>query len=193
MIKLRWLFVFMLMTILFNNKAMAQWTPQPSGLPTGISVFSFHPVDPNTIWAIGLSYSRPSQGFLKSVDGGKTWRVRTIPNASGLWFGSIFARDSSTAWISTVDFNCTLIANILKTSDGGNTWVKQTTAFPASGGCPNWVYFFDANNGVSMGDPTNGYFEIYTTTNSGDNWTRVSKDQTSTQLTLTSIKLIKAL
>jgi photosystem II stability/assembly factor-like uncharacterized protein len=35
------------------------------------------------------------------------------------------------------------------------------------------VYFFDTNNGVAMGDPRGGYWEIYTSTNGGSQWTRV--------------------
>ncbi|MCB2410596.1 T9SS type A sorting domain-containing protein [Hymenobacter lucidus] len=64
---------------------------------------------------------------------------------------------------------------ILRTTDGGNVWTKTTTAsqFVAPVGFANWVYFFDANNGVSLGDPRNGSFEIYTTSNGGTSWTRV--------------------
>src|SRR5205085_8428842 len=36
----------------------------------------------------------------------------------------------------------------------------------------NIVYFWDANNGMCMGDPTGGYFEIYTTSDGGTNWSR---------------------
>ncbi|MEA3445718.1 MAG: T9SS type A sorting domain-containing protein, partial [Bacteroidota bacterium] len=36
---------------------------------------------------------------------------------------------------------------------------------------------WDANTGFCAGDPNNGYFEIYTTTNGGTNWTRVAQNQ----------------
>jgi photosystem II stability/assembly factor-like uncharacterized protein len=63
---------------------------------------------------------------------------------------------------------------VFKTTDGGTTWTKQITAFPGSGGHPNVIHFFDANNGVCAGDPNNGYWQIYTTTDGGTYWTRVA-------------------
>ena len=35
------------------------------------------------------------------------------------------------------------------------------------------MHFWDSRNGVCVGDPNGGYFEIYTTTDGGANWTRV--------------------
>ena len=60
-----------------------------------------------------------------------------------------------------------------KTTDGGLTWDKQETAFPGFNGNPIVIHFFDSNNGVCVGDPNNGYWAIYTTTNGGTNWIRV--------------------
>jgi len=62
---------------------------------------------------------------------------------------------------------------ILGTTDGGLTWTQDPTSFKTAGGWPDFIHFFDANNGVCVGDPTNGYFEIYTTSNAGASWSRV--------------------
>jgi len=65
---------------------------------------------------------------------------------------------------------------ILKTVDGGVNWTWQPSAvFAAPAGFPNMVYFWDANNGMCMGDPNGGYFEIYTTADGGTNWVRTAQ------------------
>lgn len=73
-------------------------------------------------------------------------------------------------------FTCTSGGKILKTTDGGTTWNWQSTAtFDAPAGFPNMVHFFNANNGICMGNPNGGYFEIYKTNNGGTNWVRTSQ------------------
>jgi hypothetical protein len=63
---------------------------------------------------------------------------------------------------------------IYKTTDGGATWARQTTAaFSNAASFPNVVYFWDQNLGFCMGDPINGEFEIYTTDDGGTTWTLV--------------------
>jgi hypothetical protein len=62
---------------------------------------------------------------------------------------------------------------IAETTNGGTTWsIANSPDYSAS-----WLdfdYFFDANNGVSVGDPnTSHVFGIYTTSNAGASWTAV--------------------
>ena len=69
---------------------------------------------------------------------------------------SVSAVDENNAWaVGTSN-------KILRTTDGGKTWVQQT--------CPNATYrnvlFFDLNNGFCTGGYT-----VYKTTNGGTNWT----------------------
>src|SRR5690606_14506928 len=53
------------------------------------------------------------------------------------------------------------------------TWTLQPSGITA-GSFINSVHFFDAQNGVILGDQDEqGYFEIYTTANAGVTWTRV--------------------
>ncbi len=90
--------------------------------------------------------------------------------------GQVFANNYSpfpTYDYTFETFSCSTVGKILKTTDGGVNWNWQSTAlFAAPAGFPNMVYFFDANNGICMGDPNGGYFEIYTTTDGGTNWIR---------------------
>ena len=115
----------------------------------------FSAVSENVCWGINTKNNQ----YVRTTDGGTNWTVATIDSASGSSGSSIFALDANTAWVAMNNANY----GIFKTTDAGSTWTKQTTAFPGTGGQPNDVHFFDANNGVCEGNPRNGYWEIYTT------------------------------
>ena len=62
---------------------------------------------------------------------------------------------ASTAWVALNRFSFGE-AVIVKTGDGGTTWVEQTTAFPNLDSFVNVVHFFDENDGVALGDVRGG-------------------------------------
>lgn len=157
----------------------AQWVAQTSSIAVNHYAQFVSAVDNDVCWALisdQFSQLTPVQEFVKTVDGGQTWIPGFINNATGLAPSSIFALNADTAWVAM--FNPAGGANagrILRTDDGGVTWTHQTTAlFNTNGNFPNWVYFWDENNGVCHGDPTGGYMEIYTTTDGGNNWVRTA-------------------
>jgi len=94
-----------------------------------------------------------------------------VPGSYNL--SSLFAFDANKAWATMWSWQ--MNGGLLETSDGGLTWTQDPNAFKTETGgiAPEFVYFFDANHGVSVGDPNDGYFEIDTTTNAGGTWTRV--------------------
>jgi photosystem II stability/assembly factor-like uncharacterized protein len=153
----------------------AQWIPQPSNLTAGWYVQFLDAVDSNVVWGLAAdpaSQLTPVQEFTKTVDGGNLWIANPISNAAGLSPSGIFGLNADTAWVAMFDGTAGG-GKILKTTDGGINWTWQQTAlFAAPSGFPNFVYFFDADNGICMGDPTSGYMEIYTTTDGGSNWIR---------------------
>ncbi len=137
-----------------------------------------HIVDENIVWAVGYDGSGgllPVQEFTRTTDGGETWEADVITSAPEEGDSAmIFALDENTAWIPihTGDPQ-----GIWKTSDGGDTWVRQDTAnFSGDGAFPNIVYFWDENNGWCQGDAVDGYFEMYTTSDGGENWVRVPEE-----------------
>jgi hypothetical protein len=80
------------------------------------------------------------------------------------------AVDAQHAWIIVDD-----AANgggVYATIDGGTNWSNQPSAFGSSGE-PRFVKSFDTLNGLAVGNPNGGYWEIYTTSNGGGTWTRV--------------------
>ncbi len=155
------------------------WEPQKLNYTGPHSSFSVSMVDENVAWTIGVTgdfsvtpwiagSDFAQNDFAKTVDGGQTWTVGTYPN-SGIGIPSnIAAFDENTAWIAYQDF-----ANgpkILKTTDGGLTWIEQNH------GITSWVghvYFWNSVNGLALGDVANGSIEIYTTGAGGQIWVKV--------------------
>ena len=167
----RFLLIYTLVGFLTQTLTAQPWMLQQAiGLPNSLNpTVAFSAVDDNTCWGFNSANSQ----FLRTTDGGTNWTVSTITGAAGLKGSGISALDANTAWIIMIDPSNTTSGGIFKTTDGGLNWVKQTTAFQGTGGHPNVIHFFDADNGVCVGDPRNGYWEIYTSTNGGSDWTRI--------------------
>ena len=175
-------YFFILSFTLGSFYTHAQWITQSTGFASVSAIASVSTVNSTTAWALAVdpTGTTPVQDFTRTIDGA-AWTMGTVattggPNkAAGLDAANIFALDANTAWVSMFDNGGTLGGGIFKTTNGGATWAKQTSAsFAAPMGTPNFVYFFDANNGVCMGDSNTGSWEIYTTINGGTNWARVS-------------------
>lgn len=156
--------------------SFAQWVPQSTQLQIGYTPDYIDAIDANTCWAVCTNdggQTVPSDQFCRTTDGGATWSAGTIPNAAGLIPACITAIDANTAWVCM--WNAAGgTGKVFGTTDGGATWTHQATAaYAGAAAFPNIIHFWDANNGVTMGDPNGGYFEIYTTTDGGTTWTRV--------------------
>jgi len=157
---------------------VAEWISQSSGFPTPSRAITYmSAVDSNIVWGTASDANNITgacSDFAKTVNGGTVWRPGTITNTTGLASAMIFALDTSTAYAAMFKVSGTKPMGIYLTSDGGTTWARQTTAaYSNSASFPDVVHFFDANNGVAIGDPINGKFEIYTTTDGGTNWTLI--------------------
>lgn len=174
-----------LLSILLVSSFVANaqfWTEKATGFTTpNRTLSSISIVDANIIWAIALDNSAlpdyTIKEFTKSTDGGETWTYGAInlgANTAGLGITSISAISNQIAWISAAP-DVSDLGGVWKTTDGGLTWIQQTTALfnnPVES-YTSFVHFWDASNGVSGGDTENGTFEIYTTSDGGNNWNRV--------------------
>ena len=84
------------------------------------------------------------------------------------------ALDANTAWLVAYPNAAGQTGGIWITSNGGTSWTRQNSAtYNAAASFTNVVHFWDANVGFCQGDPINGDFELYTTTNGGATWTAV--------------------
>lgn len=169
----------------FSSFGQNFWTSKATTFPeTSRGVNDISIVDDNVVWI--KSYDGTQGGgtnnvrqYAKSIDGGNTWTSGNVNlgiSQSLLSVSSISAISASTAWVTAYSTNsAAVLGGVWKTINGGTSWIKQTTALfnNTADSFTNLVYFWDANNGFCQGDPTGGYFELYTTTNGGTTWTRV--------------------
>ena len=166
------------MSVLTLN-AQDFWTeiapfPASNLCPKQISI-----VDNNNVWAFAnRDTSITNDKWCISTDGGFTWQNGTfnlgVPNLN---VSSIFGMTAAKAYVTVSDFNPSISSNnsgVWMTQDSGATWVNQSSAlFNNYDSFPNFIHFFNQDNGIVVGDPLNGVFEVYTTNNGGNNWVAV--------------------
>ncbi len=177
--------ILLFASFLVGISAQAQyWTEYATSQPaasTGMRSISI--VDDNVTWlsmSCGTTGCTTIRRYSKTADGGLTWSTGVVdlgPTSANLEIANIHGSSIDVAYASVFP-KAGDPGGVYKTIDGGTTWTKQATAsFNDPASFTNLVHFFDANNGVCMGDATGtfpaSYFEIYTTTNGGTNWTRV--------------------
>ncbi len=111
-------------------------------------------------------------------DGGVTWTAYdpvSLPGAVNLGISMVYPTSPSTAYIAGYKRSFGN-GGVWKTTDAGANWVKSSTNTMYSNAASfcNLVFFYDDNNGFCQGDPINGEFEMYTTTDAGATWTPIS-------------------
>lgn len=167
--------------IALSVNAQAQfWSEVDSDFPvesTGISRFDI--VDESIAWGIGYNGINPDnniQQFSITTDAGLTWNAGSINIGNvGLGIGDIAAINDQIALIAVYPRNAGQQGGVWKTTDAGATWNKATTTeFTATNSFANTIHFFDASNGVVMGDPINNNWEIYTTNDAGATFSRIA-------------------
>jgi photosystem II stability/assembly factor-like uncharacterized protein len=172
-----------LLALLGAFSSEAQWVKQRLPVAPGAS-FAFNSVnnisavDNNVVWGTAGKY------LFRTIDGGNTWNdvtpVINDPQFIVSQINSVYAQDATTAYVLVEVYLTHYYLNrVYKTTDGGQTWVRQPQAYPnqttngLSQAC--FIHFFDSNNGVTLASRSGstGYFEIYTTSNGGVNWSLV--------------------
>ncbi|HBE82018.1 MAG TPA: glycosyl hydrolase [Blastocatellia bacterium] len=147
--------------------AEAQWIKQ--SVNTTASFRGLSVVNEKIVWASGTGGT-----VIKTIDGGKTWTVMTVPGAEKLDFRDIEAFDANTAYILSIGNGDA--SRIYKTTDGGKTWELQFTnkdekAFYDAIAC------WDRNNCIAMSDPVNEFYQLIVTKDGGKNWTFTGPDK----------------
>lgn len=103
----------------------------------------------------------------RTIDGGKTWEVITIPGAEKLDFRDIEAFSDSVAYVLSIGPGEN--TRIYKTSDGGKNWKLQFTN-PDIDAFYDAIAFWDENHGIAMSDPVKGRYRIIITDDGGTTW-----------------------
>jgi photosystem II stability/assembly factor-like uncharacterized protein len=150
------------------RSARAQWRSQPSGTEAELRGLSV--VGRNVVWASGTRGR-----YIRTTDGGRTWRVDSVPDAGTLDFRTVHAIDSRVAVLVSAGDADKAQARIYRTADGGARWtlVYRTEE---KGVFLDAVAFWDARHGIAMSDPVGGRFFLLTTSDGGRTWTRLSPD-----------------
>ncbi|MFI5144874.1 MAG: T9SS type A sorting domain-containing protein [Ignavibacteria bacterium] len=87
--------------------------------------------------------------------------------------GIVFTIFSMSAIDDNIIWACSSGPNVIRTTDGGNTWINLGTNIPVNG-VETCIYAFDVNSAIFScytGNPTNAF--CYKTTNAGANWIQV--------------------
>lgn len=169
----------------------AQWTSLGSDITTpNRTLANVFPVTENIIWG----FTWPTDGFYptheitRTTDGGETWFPGTLNGVASEQFPIyLFPLDDQTAWLATADEAVPIISgHIYKTTDGGSTWVHQTSGFTGFNETPAGIWFWNENEGLAFGATCNGsnndQIAIYTTDDGGENWSKVVAPDMPTQL-----------
>ncbi len=125
-------------------------------------------------WVVGGKADIPNPGranvkpvVLFTEDGGQTWvdQVAAIQNQlpKGEWGWKIFPVTESTIYISLENFGD---AAVLKTTDGGTTWIRKHVNDPQNNVNLEGIGFVDENHGW-----VGGWGDSSATIDGGDNWT----------------------
>jgi len=130
------------------SAASAQWIKQ--NVNTTASFRGLAVVNEKIVWASGTGGT-----VVRTIDGGKTWNVITVPGSEKLDFRDIEAFDANTAYILSIGNGES--SRIYKTVDGGKTWqlefqnTNEKAFFDA-------IACFDRESCFAMSDPVDGKF-----------------------------------
>lgn len=144
---------------------------QPIKAPAKIDVNALYAFDADNCVMAG---SGEKGGLFYTSDGGKTWKDAATPELSHkLGIFSISFIDKKIGWAAGENFVRDInnpeidIDVLLKTTDGGKTWVKVETNTHEKLGLFK-VKFTDKNNGWLTGERN-----IYQTRDGGNSWTKI--------------------
>jgi photosystem II stability/assembly factor-like uncharacterized protein len=103
---------------------------------------------------------------LRTVDGGRTWRVSRVPGAEALDFRDVqaFGADEALAMGAGPGD----ASRVYRTADGGATWTLVLHNADPAGffDCMD----FDGDEGRLLGDPVEGRFQLYASRDRGRTW-----------------------
>ncbi len=155
----------------FTATASSAFTRQSS--PTMKPLRAAKAVTASVAWTCGDEGT-----VLRTTDSGVHWTQSNPPDTT-YDLPSIESLNDATSWVTGVGPDSCIV---WKTTNGGSNWVQE-----CSSGNPDSYFdairFFDADNGLMVGDPEDGYFMILTTTNGGGTWTRTLSTNIPAMLT----------
>jgi photosystem II stability/assembly factor-like uncharacterized protein len=163
---IRWIGLFSYLFALLSPQlldAQPAWLMQPSG--TTASLRGVSVIDSKIVWASGTEGT-----FLRTTDGGLTWKSGLVSGASKLDFRGLQAFDANHAILMSSGPG--ELSALYETHDAGKTWSLIKTN-PDPKGFFDAIAFASPDRGVVLGDPVDGEFVILTTSDAGHTWLRL--------------------
>ena len=165
-----------------NSQYTNAWIPKATvNTPQSVSVESFNILNERVAWAMAQSGDFTGQNWnfgdnayvLRTTNGGQTWTsfLANRPSAVSSFNTYLAAISENEAWLTDYD-NTAGVPALLHTTDGAKSWQSVNIGMTASS-YPDYIHFFDKNTGVVIGDPVDGYFEIFATTDGGKTWKKL--------------------
>jgi photosystem II stability/assembly factor-like uncharacterized protein len=146
--------------------ARAQWTIETSN--TTADLRGIHSIGGGVAWASGTNGT-----VLRTEDGGYLWQSCTVPpGAEKLDFRGIQAFDADTAIVMSSGKGD--LSRLYKTTDGCHSW-KLVFTNPDTDGFFDAVAFNGSNEGSVLGDPVDGKFALWQSSDAGSTWDHASK------------------
>src|SRR5262249_8879316 len=147
---MKYFFLAVMFLGLCGLTAVAQWQTQTIG--TQADFRDLCVVSPNVAWVSG------TQGtFARTTDGGRSWSGGTVAGADKLDFRDVEAFGETTAYLLSAGAGDA--SRIYKTGDGGKSWALQfKNAAPEA--FFDAIAFWDEQNGIALGDPVTGLFQL---------------------------------
>src|SRR5690348_2071415 len=155
--------------LMLPQAARAQWVASP---PLGdAELRGLSAAAPNVVWASGTRGR-----YASSIDGGRTWRLDSVPYAGALDFRAVHALDARRAWLMSAGEAEKGQARIYRTTDAGAHWSLVYTTLQ-KGVFLDALAFWDTQHGIALSDPVDGRFFLLTTNDGGGSWSRVPPDR----------------
>lgn len=115
-------------------------------------LIGLHAVNEQVVWASGTGGT-----FVRTLDGGLSWEVGTVPGADTLQFRDVHAFGPNVAYLLSIGHG--EASRIYKTTDGGQNWEEQfvNRKEPAFFDCFD---FWSNESGIAFSDAVDGRFPL---------------------------------
>ena len=151
-------------TIYYTDDGGTVWSRKGFGQPAlqDISLAKIH-VSSNNIWAIGKN------AILRSIDNGNSWTNCLPIEYTNTLLQGVFSINGSTVWVSGEGTSHVDFATMLKTTDAGQTWIRQTEGYITNA---NHLLGISAANTQTLWAVGGNDFLVLHSDNGGNLWTK---------------------